>query len=88
MKLRDSPEVPGMPGWYAYYIRGSILSKTDPKAGAAAWRIKGGASDGGSLRFTGHDSCGLRRESPEGISPRIGSGEDDERRIGVMGRNL
>lgn len=51
MKLRDAPEVPGMPGWYAYYIRGSILSKTDPKAGAAAWRIKGGEFDSGSLRF-------------------------------------
>lgn len=56
MKIRDIPGISGMPGWYAYYIRGSILNRTDPKAGAAAWRIKAGASDGASLRFTGHDS--------------------------------
>lgn len=56
MKLRDAPEVPGMPGWYAYYIRGSILSKTDPKAGATAWRIKGGEFDERRFGVMGHDS--------------------------------
>ena len=56
MKLRDAPEVPGMPGWYAYYIRGSILSKTDPKAGAAAWRIKGGEFDERRFGVMGRNS--------------------------------